>query len=140
LSHREGFCIPALEAQACGVPCILTKFSAMIERNNNGKCGWLVDPATLTYSGLNALTAIADPYKGADALSDAYNHEAKRKDFGKKSLEYAKRQTWDIAIDKYMMPLLERIGQEIPRTNPKAPKEPKKIAGNVPEKTETQKA
>lgn len=126
LSRREGFCIPALEAQACGVPCILNDFSAMTERNDYGRCGWLVKPAALIYSPLNAITSIPDPHKGADALSEAYNNESKRKLFAKRSLAYARQQTWDIAIDKYMMPLLEKIGEEIPHLSSR--KEPKKIA------------
>jgi len=128
LSRREGFCLPALEAQACGVPCILTEFSAMIERNDYGKCGWLIKPSTKIYSPLNAITAISDPFKGADALGEAYNNEAKRKMFAKRSLAYARRQTWDIAIDKHFMPLLKEIAEEIPKLTTRT--EPKKIAGN----------
>ena len=124
LSRREGFCIPALEAQACGTPCILTNFSAMIERNNYGKCGWLVNPAAKIYSPLNAITAIPDPYKGAEALGEAYNNPAKLKMFSKRSVEYAKGQTWDIAVDRYMVPLLEKIWEEIrkPKEDPKGKK------------------
>jgi len=114
LSRREGFCIPALEAQACGVPCILNDFSALSERNDFGRCGWLTKPATYVYSPLNAITSIPDPYKGADALAEAYKNEAKRKMFGKRALAFAKRQTWDIALDKHMMPLLKKIFEEIP--------------------------
>jgi len=128
LSRREGFCIPALEAQACGVPCILNAFSALIERNDYGRCGWLVPPAAKIYSPLNAITSIPDPQKAADAIAEAYNNESKRKLYAKRSLAFAKRQTWDIAIDKYMMPLLEQIGEEIPALTSK--KEAKKIAGN----------
>lgn len=130
LSRREGFCIPALEAQACGIPCILNDFSALTERNDYGKCGWLVRPATYVYSPLNAKTSIPDPHKGADALTEAYNNESKRKMFAKRSLAYARRQTWDIAIDKHMLPLLEKIGEEIPHLSTKKgeEKEWKKLA------------
>jgi len=136
MSRREGFCIPVLEAQACGVPCILNDFSALTERNDYGKCGWLTKPSTYTYSGLNALNSIPDPYKGADALTEAYNNESKRKMFAKRSLAYARKQTWDIALDKYLLPLLEEIGQSIPRTNPKAVTELKKIASSEDKKEE----
>jgi len=130
LSRREGFALPVLEAQACGVPCILNKFSALIERNMDGKkqVGWLVEPATLVYSNLNAINSIPDPYKAADALEEAYNNESKRKMYAKRSLRYAKKQTWDIAIDKYFMPLLKEIGETIPRTSSR--KKLEKIAGN----------
>lgn len=128
LSRREGFCLPVLEAQACGIPCILNDFSALSERNDYGRVGWLCKPATFTYSPINAVTSIADPYKGADALSEAYNNDKKRKMFAKKSLAFAKTQTWDIGFKKYFLPLLEEIGDEIPATTTR--KEPKKIAGN----------
>lgn len=132
LSRREGFCLPVLEAQACGVPCIVNGFSALIERVNNGKCGWLVPPRAYVYSPLNAITSIPDPEKGADALEEAYNKDSKRKYFAKRGLEYARKQTWDIAIDKYWLPFLERIGEEIPHLSSKRFKslEERKIAGN----------
>lgn len=114
LSRREGFCIPVLEAQACGVPCILNKFSAMIERNDNGRCGWLCKPATMTYTPINSMTSIPDADEGADALEEAYNKPNTRDMYAKRSLEYARRQTWDIALDKHFIPLLEQIGEEVP--------------------------
>lgn len=128
LSRREGFCLPVLEAQACGVPSIVNGFSALPERVNYGKCGWICKPAALVYSPLNAISSIPDPYRGADALEEAYNNESKRKLFSKRGIKFAKRFTWDLTIEKYWMPLLERIGEEIPRTSSR--KKPKKIAGN----------
>ena len=131
LSRREGFDLPVLEAQACGVPPIANDFSALTERVKmpNGKLtGWLVKPATLVYSPLNAITSIPDPYKAADALEEAYNNQSKRKVFSKRSLRYAKKQTWDIALDKYFLPMLKEIGEEIPRTTSR--KGLKKIAGD----------
>lgn len=133
LSRREGFCIPALEAQACGVPCILNDFSALSERNDYGRVGWLTKPAALVYSPLNALTSIPDPYKGADALTEAYNSPTKRKQFSKKSLAFAKRQTWDIAIDKHLIPLLKIIWEEIQHPTPKK-EEPKEEWKNLAKK------
>jgi len=128
LSRREGFCLPVLEAQACGVPAIVNGFSALPERVNYGKCGWVCKPAALVYSPLNAISSIADPYRGADALEEAYNNESKRKLFSKRGIQYAKKFTWELTIDKYWMPLLKEIGEEIPRTSSR--KKPKKIAGN----------
>ena len=134
LSRREGFCLPVLDAQACGVPCILNDFSALTERNDYGKCGWLVKPAALVYSPLNAITSIPDPHKAADALTEAYNDSSKRELYSKRSLLYAKRQTWDIAIDKYFMPLLERIGEEVLTR-----KKQEAMIGTSPEKEEAWK-
>jgi len=113
LSRREGFCLPMLEAQACGVPCIATDFSAMTERLNYGKCGWLVKPATTMLSPLGGVTAIPDEFKAAEALEEALHNVKKRQMFAKRSLEYARTQTWDIAVDKFWVPWLEEIWNEL---------------------------
>ena len=109
LASREGFCLPMLEAEACGIPCIATKFSAMIERVNYGKCGWLVKPKGLRYSPINAQTAVPDEYGAAEALQQAYDNEKLRKTYAKKSLEYSKNFSWDIVIDRHFVPWLEEI-------------------------------
>jgi len=113
MSRREGFCIPVLEAQACGVPAIVNDFSALRERVDNGKCGWLCKPAAYVYSPLNAITSIPDAHRGADALGEAYNDREKLKKFAAKGLQFAKRQTWDVAIDKYFLPFLEQSWPEM---------------------------
>jgi glycosyltransferase involved in cell wall biosynthesis len=41
-SHGEGFCVPLIEAQACGTPVIATDFSAQPELVG---AGWLVSAA-----------------------------------------------------------------------------------------------
>jgi glycosyltransferase involved in cell wall biosynthesis len=120
LSRREGFCLPVLEAQACGVPCIVNDFSALNERVDNGRVGWLCKPAAKVYSNLNGITSIPDAYKGADALTEAYNSPSKREAFAKKGIEYAKTQTWEIAVDKYWMPFLRKIWDDIQENRKKA--------------------
>jgi glycosyltransferase involved in cell wall biosynthesis len=44
-SHGEGFCVPLIEAQACGTPVIATNFSAQTElaAPEYGAAGWLVE-------------------------------------------------------------------------------------------------
>ncbi len=41
-SHGEGFCVPLIEAQACGTPVIATNFSAQTELVTD-ETGWLVE-------------------------------------------------------------------------------------------------
>jgi len=115
LSKREGFCIPMAEASACGIPTISTDFSAMPERANWGKCGYLVKPQGVHFSPLNAVTAIPDEFGAADALEDAYNHPEKLKTMSKRSLEYIKQFSWDVVVDKHLMPWLEEISQSLPK-------------------------
>jgi len=118
-SRREGFCLPVLEAQACGIPVIVNGFSALIERVDNGRAGWMVKPATYVYTQLNGLSSIPDPEGFADAMTEAYQSPNKRKYYAKRGLQYARRQTWDVAIDKHWIPFLKEIADEIPRTSKK---------------------
>jgi glycosyltransferase involved in cell wall biosynthesis len=43
-SMAEGFCVPIVEAMACGVPVIVTDFAAMSEHLSHGETGLLVQP------------------------------------------------------------------------------------------------
>lgn len=113
LARREGFCLPLLEAQACRVPGIATDFSAMTERLNYGKCGWLIKPTTTMLSPLGGVTAIPDEHKAAEALEEACFNLKKRELYAKRSLVYARQQTWDIAVDKYWLPFIRDIWADL---------------------------
>ena len=129
LSRREGFCLPILEAQACRVPTIATDFSAMTERLNYGKCGWLVKPATTVLSPLGGITSIPDEFKAAEALEEAVYNQKKRERFSKLSLAYAKTQTWDTSVEKHWLPFLEETW-----TNLEKDRKGKRIYGTSAEK------
>lgn len=132
LSRREGFCLPILEGQACGVPQIATDFSAMTERLNYGKCGWLIKPATTMLSPLGGVTAIPDEFKAAEALAEACFNEKKRRLYAKRSLQYAKTQSWDVAVEKHWLPYLQDIWTEL--NAPKKAKAPKVLFQSKGEK------
>jgi len=83
LAQGEGFGLPILEAQACQVPCIVTDFTSMTELVKDH--GWLVPYKDLHYTPLNATQCFADEWKAVDALSEAYNSEEKRKEYGVQS-------------------------------------------------------
>jgi len=120
-SRREGYGITMVEAQACGVPVIATKFSAMIERLGYGKAGWLTKPMGTMLSPINSVTAIPDEHAILDALQDAFDHPKKRKRFGKAGYQLALGQTWDIAIENHMLPWIKKICNNIPSLNPGKP-------------------
>jgi len=134
-SRREGYGIPMTEAQACGVPVIATKLSAMIERLGYGKAGWLTKPMGTMLSPINSVTAIPDEHAILEALQDAYDHPKKRKKFAKAGYQLALQQTWDIAVDKHMLPWIKKICDNIPSLNPGKPekvdKSWKKLAKKV---------
>lgn len=114
LSKREGFCIPMEEANACGIPCIATDFSAMPERVRNPECGWLVKPQGVHFSPINATTAIPDEHGAAKVLETAYNNPKLVERYSKRAVDHAKQFSWDIVLDKYMMVWLEKIAQDLP--------------------------
>jgi len=126
-ARREGFGIPMLEAQACRVPVITTKFSAMTERVNYGKAGWLVKPVTTMHSPLNAVTAIPDENEIAKCLEEAYYDKEKSAKFAKAGYRYALTQTWDIAIDRYMKPWIIENLQKMPKFGKPIENKPKNV-------------
>lgn len=59
-SISEGFCIPLIEAQACGIPVITTDFTAMSEMLIPGKTGELVKVGTKRFSPQGSYMGIPD--------------------------------------------------------------------------------
>ncbi len=59
-SRTEGFGLSSIEAQACGIPVIVTNFSAMPELIVDGKTGLLVDVQKYEYSAQFGYWAVPD--------------------------------------------------------------------------------
>ena len=122
-SYREGFGIPILEGMSCGVPSMVTNFSSMPELVEGR--GWIVEPMTREHpTPINALTAIPDPYKIAEALEDAYFDDKKRAKYSRESRKFALQNDWDDIVRDKWLPLLDSILEE---SKPK-PVEDRKIA------------
>ena len=68
-SMSEGFGIPLIEAQACGVPVIATNFSAMPELV---RWGYNIDPLDLFWTPMNAWQAFPDKNGIVDALNQLH--------------------------------------------------------------------
>jgi len=92
LSQGGGFEIPILEALSKGLPVIGSDFVGMPELIKDH--GWLIPMKTKYFTVLDALQGIADEYKAADALADAYNHPEKRRKFGEAGRRYALDFDW----------------------------------------------
>jgi len=108
LAMGGGFELALLEAQACKVPCIATDFSSMTELVKGS--GWLIPVKDRHYTPLNAEQVIADEYKAADAIEDAYSHPEKLK---KNATISHFKATHLYDYDQCIMPLWEKFLDEI---------------------------
>jgi glycosyltransferase involved in cell wall biosynthesis len=87
LSEGGGFEIPILEALACALPVIGSNFVGMNELVKDH--GWSIPMLTRYFTALDGTAGIADEWKAAEALEDAYNHPDKREKYGKGGHEFA---------------------------------------------------
>jgi glycosyltransferase involved in cell wall biosynthesis len=115
-SAGEGFGIPVLEAAACGVPSIVTNFSAMPEVA--GEMGWHVG-CRKQWSGQRSWQMTPDVEEITVALQQAYgqsNAEAKRRS------EMVRRHALGYAAPKvlveHMLPSLEAAAERFEARKP----------------------
>lgn len=117
-SKGEAFCLPLLEAQACGTPVITTDFGATAEI---GAVGWRVGGQRLYLRDLAAVALskpppFQDPNVWAitpdieqlkDALEEAYGHAETLRESAR---EHAMAYDADHVSERYLIPALERAG------------------------------
>ena len=118
LARGEGFGVPILEAQSCGVPAVATDYTAMTELVQGH--GWLVPAFASEYhggakirNGLNSLWALPDEYKAADALEDAYSHPEAAKKLGEASRRFALGYDFDTVVLPLWCDLLGEVESEL---------------------------
>ena len=101
-SRGEGFGLPLLEAQACGVPCIAPDNSAQRELVEGR--GILVKPRYTTYTlctPTHQEYAVCDPHDVADAMAKAYNMGVPDS-LREKCREFALHYDWEIIVHKWL--------------------------------------
>lgn len=115
-TRAEGFGVPIVEAQSCGVPTIVTDFSAMKELVPEGT-GWKVpvdddDDKFLTdQESYQVIPKVSEIVK---ALEKAYANPLDPVTIRDHALLYDA----DRVVTEYWVPVLEQIEKELPRIDP----------------------
>lgn len=116
-SAGEGFGIPAIEAQACGVPVIVSDFSAQPELVG---AGWLVS-GQRHYTPLKAWQFKPDVADIYDALKRAYAlSDSDRANAAAKARAFAQQYDIHAVLDEFMLPALEQARERFEDRKPLA--------------------
>ncbi len=105
-SMGEGFGVPILEAQACGVPVIASDHSAMTELTH---AGWKVsgDPWWDALQSCFAINPSIESIRAA--LEQAYEHRTDQ-ELRARAVEFAQGYDADLVAREFWVPALERLG------------------------------
>jgi glycosyltransferase involved in cell wall biosynthesis len=112
-SRGEGFGIPVIEAQACGIPCIVSNFSSQPELVADG---WLVDGepymdfAQSAYWWKPSLAAVID------CLREAY--DARTVEPSTKARAHALDYDCDRVWAEHWRPVMKELEQRVPTVAP----------------------
>jgi len=109
ITGGEGFFLPAIEAQACGTPVIVTDYAAAPEVCGCGYCVPVAAWAAMDTPGVR--WALADIDKAAEFLARIAN--ADREKMARRARRFAERFDWGRVMRLYWRPLLEELEAEV---------------------------
>lgn len=109
ISHREGYGLPLVEAQACGVVSIALDYCSGTEICGDGK-GILIEP--IEYTSIGTWGGAVDKYPNVPQLTaelqKLYDNPDEKRAIAKKGMAWARQQSWDAAADSVQR-VIERI-------------------------------
>lgn len=110
VSLGEGFGIPALEAQGCGTPVILSDFAA-----HRDLCfaGWHVKDGLRFYDSQGSWTFIPEPRAIAAAMNNAYLSQSHFGELGKIAVAGAAEYAIDRVVAEHWKPAMEEIERSL---------------------------
>ena len=112
-SYGEGFGIPTIEAQACGVPVIVSDFAASAELCGDG---WKIGGQPLWNAPQKAWFHLPSVPEIVDALTQAYN---RGRGTSEKAIQFAKQYEADFVFDTQWKPTLDSIFARAASDRPK---------------------
>jgi glycosyltransferase involved in cell wall biosynthesis len=118
-SYGEGFGIPTIEAQACGVPVIVSDFAASAELCGDG---WKIGGQPLWDAPQKSWFHIPAVPEILDALKQAYNRGSGVSD---KAIEFAKQYDADLIYRTHWKSTLDSIFSKVASDSLKKPSEAK---------------
>lgn len=113
LAFREGFGLPILEAMACGVVSMAQDWCAGTEVLTDGR-GILIPAIDYfmpsTWGG--ALDKLPDLKVMTDKLQWLHDNAEERAAMAKRGMEWARRQTWDTAVDNAVAAIEKAVARK----------------------------
>jgi len=112
-SMGEGFGVPQIEAQACGVPVIVTDFAASSELIGAGQ---KVSVGYRWFTPLYSYQALPDIASIVQCLENNYNLSRKeRKEQGRQAREFSLQYDVDLIFDTYWKPIIQELEMDTRR-------------------------
>jgi len=109
-SRREGFCIPILEGQACGIPVIASNSSALPEIVRGH--GWLVKMGDTVFTPKGWVCKRVDREDLTRKIEEAYFNKELRLQYGQDSLKFAQQFDWEKIINEQWLPFLKELSNK----------------------------
>jgi len=100
-TRGESFCLPIIEAQACGLTCVMTGCSTAHELISEPKTGLVAKVIADQVNPLISSESIVDPTDLACKMYEIYENSELRRKFSRSAIRNAKNYSWDKVVPKW---------------------------------------